>query len=180
MNKNSVTESLTINNDSPLGQTLFTENISQFDQHAIGRSVMIDFSIANNGTTLITAEIAENHQQDLLDRIRSNQIFDHMVRVTVGKLSNGCTRILCNFDESKFPTDVNFAMLIGSPYVVRVPAETEFPGFNAVNLNPMPLCVMDDPEEAFREILRELAERFEKSFSTRDSSTCCTEGDRDE
>lgn len=150
-----------------------TENISQCNQHTNGCTAMIDFAIANDSTSLITDEIAEKHQQDFLNNIMCNKIFDLMVSVAFGKLENRFNRIVLNFDGSRIPTHIDLASEIGCCFVVLVSTGTENPiTFNAVNSNPMPLCVMGDPYRAFREILRELADRFEKPLITRDSSTC--------
>ena len=162
--------------------THLTENTSQYDQLANGCTALIDFSISNHSTALVTAEFAEKHQQDLLDSIRHNDIFNHLVSMAFGQLENRFNRIVFNFDGSKLPKHIDLASEIGCSYVVLVPTGTENPiRFNMENTNHLPLGAMGDPNEAFREILRELAEHFEKnSFSTPDSSTCRTERDRDE
>lgn len=160
----------------------FTENTEQSDQIANGCAAYIDFAIEYDSTALVTTAIAEKHQHDLLDSIRHNDIFDHLVSIAFGQLGNRFNRIVLNFDGSKIPNHIDLTSEIGCCYVVLVPAGTENPiTFNTENTIQMPLGVMDNPDKAFRKILYELAERFEKkSFSTRNSSACCNEGDRDE
>ena len=138
-------------------------NGDQFDLHT-NCACMIDLAIGSDSTPLVTAEIAKKQLNDLLDCIRNGKVFDHMVGFSLGKLGNGCPRIVIAFDESKIPMDIDLAKAIGCEHVEPVQTGTaNFFTFNTENKNRVQLGALDDPYAAFQEVLDELMDCMAKN-----------------